>query len=119
MPVARTNPLSEVKAALELYQKKEGRRITLELALLGGLNTRPKDVEELARFAVGLDVIVNLIPWNPVEGMVFEGRPLREPEEEEIAAFTALLDKRGIPYTRRRRKGRSIGGACGQLGATD
>jgi 23S rRNA (adenine2503-C2)-methyltransferase len=119
MPVTRTNPLSEVKAALETYQKKEGRRITLELALLGGINTRTKDVEELARFARGLDVIVNLIPWNPVEGMSFEGRPLREPAREEIAAFTALLDKRGIAYTRRRRKGRGIGGACGQLGAME
>ncbi|MDR0709489.1 MAG: 23S rRNA (adenine(2503)-C(2))-methyltransferase RlmN [Spirochaetaceae bacterium] len=119
MPVTRTNPLSEVKAALEVYQKKEGRRITLELALLGGINTRLKDATELARFVRGLDVIVNLIPWNPVEGMFFEGRPLREPEGREIAAFTALLDKQGIAYTRRRRKGRNIGGACGQLGATE
>ncbi|MDR0720143.1 MAG: 23S rRNA (adenine(2503)-C(2))-methyltransferase RlmN [Treponema sp.] len=119
MPVTRTNPLEEVTAALEIYQKKENRRVTLEMVLLGGVNTRQKDVEALERFADGLDVIVNLIPWNSVEGMSFEGRALREPEKGEFAFFTGLLEKRGIPYTRRRRKGRGVGGACGQLGATD
>ena len=119
MPVTRTNPLKEVKAALEKYQKSENRRVTLEMVLLGGVNTRQKDVEELERFAGGLDVIVNLIPWNPVEGMFFEGRALREPGERELAAFTGLLEKRGIAYTCRRRKGRGICGACGQLGAAD
>ncbi|MDR1353221.1 MAG: 23S rRNA (adenine(2503)-C(2))-methyltransferase RlmN [Treponema sp.] len=119
MPVTRTNPLREVKAALEEYQKTENRRITLELVLLGGINTRRKDAEELGRFAGGLDVIVNLIPWNRVEGMSFEGRALQEPESGELAAFTEMLEKQGIAYTRRRRKGRGIGGACGQLGVTD
>jgi 23S rRNA (adenine2503-C2)-methyltransferase len=89
------------------------------MVLLGGVNTRQKDVEALERFADGLDVIVNLIPWNPVEGMSFEGRTLREPEKGELAFFTGLLENRGIPYTRRRRKGRGVGGACGQLGVTD
>ncbi|MDR1411330.1 MAG: 23S rRNA (adenine(2503)-C(2))-methyltransferase RlmN [Spirochaetaceae bacterium] len=119
MPVTRTNPLKELKAALKEYQKTENRRITLEMVLLGGINTRQKDIEELGRFAEGLDVIVNLIPWNPVEGMFFEGRALREPESGELAAFTELLEKQGIAYTRRRRKGRGVGGACGQLGAAD
>ncbi|MDR2053671.1 MAG: 23S rRNA (adenine(2503)-C(2))-methyltransferase RlmN [Treponema sp.] len=119
MPVTRTNPLKEVKAALAKYQKNENRRVTLEMVLLGGINTRQKDIEELERFADGLDVIVNLIPWNPVEGMFFEGRALREPERGELAAFTALLEKRGIAYTCRRRKGRGVCGACGQLGAAD
>ncbi|MDR2784851.1 MAG: radical SAM protein, partial [Treponema sp.] len=116
MPVTRTNPLKEVKAALEMYQKNENRRITLEMVLLGGINTRQKDIEELERFADGLDVIVNLIPWNPVEGMFFEDRALREPEKGELAAFIALLEKRRIAYTCRRRKGRGVCGACGQLG---
>jgi 23S rRNA (adenine2503-C2)-methyltransferase len=119
MPVTRTNPLKEVKAALAKYQKNENRRVTLEMVLLGGINTRPKDVEELEHFADGLDVIVNLIPWNPVEGMFFEGRALREPEKGELAAFIALLEKRRIAYTCRRRKGRGVGGACGQLGVTN
>ncbi|GHV89007.1 putative dual-specificity RNA methyltransferase RlmN [Spirochaetia bacterium] len=116
MPVTKSNPLPEVKAALQHYQQCEGRRITLEMVLLGGLNTRREDVDALQAFIRGLDAVINLIPWNPVEGMSFAGRPLREPEPGELAAFMAELEQRGIAFTRRYRKGRTIGGACGQLG---
>jgi 23S rRNA (adenine2503-C2)-methyltransferase len=116
MPVTRENPLSQVKEALRYYQGKRDRRITLEAVLLGGLNTRREDAAALAAFARGLDAVVNLIPWNPVEGLCFRGQPLREPGEGELAAFEGELQKRGLKVTRRRRKGREVGGACGQLG---
>jgi 23S rRNA (adenine2503-C2)-methyltransferase len=112
----RSSPLPALKEALRYYQKKHPRRITLEAVLLGGLNTRREDAETLGSFAQGLNVVVNLIPWNPVEGMVFEGRPLREPGGRELAQFTARLEERGLKVTRRYRKGRGISGACGQLG---
>jgi 23S rRNA (adenine2503-C2)-methyltransferase len=116
MPVSRTNPLHALREALGRYQRKWGHRITLEAVLLGGLNTRPRDAEALASFARGLDTVINLIPWNPVEGLLFEGRPLREPAAGETRAFAAALEKRGLKVTRRFRKGRRISGACGQLG---
>lgn len=119
MPAAAANPLSAVKEALRLYQTRTGQRITLETVLLGGVNTRPKDAEALAEFASGIKVVVNLIPWNPVEGMSFEGRPLREPDAGETARMSSRLEKLGLKVTRRYRKGRSIGGACGQLGTPD
>ncbi|MDR0388315.1 MAG: 23S rRNA (adenine(2503)-C(2))-methyltransferase RlmN [Treponema sp.] len=116
MPVTAANPLPAVKEALRRYQERAGRRVTLEMVLLGGINTRPQDAEALAEFARGLDAAVNLIPWNPVEGMRFEGRPLREPDAGEIARLRSRLEKLGLTVTRRFRKGRAIGGACGQLG---
>ncbi|MDR3168125.1 MAG: 23S rRNA (adenine(2503)-C(2))-methyltransferase RlmN [Treponema sp.] len=115
MPITKTNPLPQVKEALRYYQKKQGRRITLETVLLGGINTRRQDAEALAAFAEGLEVVVNLIPWNPVEGPEFEGRPLREPGEGETEEFAAALVRRGLKITRRMGKGRNIAGACGQL----
>jgi 23S rRNA (adenine2503-C2)-methyltransferase len=118
MPVTAANPLSVVKEALRLYQEQTGQRVTLEAVLLGGVNTRPKDAEALAEFARGLDVVVNLIPWNPVEGMLFEGRPLREPDAGEAVRLGSRLEKLGLKVTRRYRKGRRIGGACGQLGTS-
>jgi 23S rRNA (adenine2503-C2)-methyltransferase len=117
MPVSKTNPLGEVKEALKYYQGKEGRRITLEMVLLRGLNTREEDAAALKEFLRGLDAMVNLIPWNPVEGMSLEGERLAEPDAAELLRFEAELARRGIAFTRRRRRGRSIGGACGQLGA--
>jgi 23S rRNA (adenine2503-C2)-methyltransferase len=116
MPIARANPLPALKEALLRYQEKLGRRITLEAVLLGGVNTRDEDIAGIASFARGLDAAVNLIPWNPVEGMSFRGRPLREPTGAEIARFSRGLARSGLTVTRRYRKGRSVSAACGQLG---
>jgi 23S rRNA (adenine2503-C2)-methyltransferase len=117
MPIARTNPLPALKEALQWYQKQRGRRITLEAVLLRGINTRNEDIEAMLNFTHGLDAAVNLIPWNPVEGMTFRGQPLREPNAAEITRFSRELTRRGITVTKRFRKGRSVSGACGQLGA--
>jgi 23S rRNA (adenine2503-C2)-methyltransferase len=117
MPISRQNPLPALKEALLRYQKKQARRITVEAVLLGGINTRREDAEAMALFCAGLDVVVNLIPWNPVEGMSFRGLPLREPEEGEVARFRDRLRGAGLKVTRRFRKGRGVSGACGQLGA--
>ncbi|GHV37664.1 putative dual-specificity RNA methyltransferase RlmN [Spirochaetia bacterium] len=116
MPLAASNPLPQLKAALGYYQQKSGQRITLEAVLLGGLNTGREDAAAMAGFAKGLDAVINLIPWNPVEGLQFEGAPLREPSRAELEGFAALLEKSGLKVTRRYRKGRGVAGACGQLG---
>jgi 23S rRNA (adenine2503-C2)-methyltransferase len=116
MPVTLTNPLPRLKEALSYYQQKTGRRLTLEVVLLKGLNTRRRDMDALAEFAEGLDVVVNLIPWNPVEGPEFEGRPLGRPTAREIEEFSEGVTKRGLRTTQRRGKGLGVSGACGQLG---
>ncbi|MDR3338439.1 MAG: 23S rRNA (adenine(2503)-C(2))-methyltransferase RlmN [Treponema sp.] len=117
MPAAASHPLARVKDALLAYQEKTGLRITLEVVLLGGINTRTEDVKALKKFIDRLDGVVNLIPWNPVEGLTFEGKPLRECGGQELSRFTGQLEKERIKYTLRYRKGKTIGGACGQLGA--
>ena len=116
MPITAGNPLGKVKEALRHFQEAGGGRITLEAVLLGGINTRGEDAAALAQFARGLDAAVNLIPWNPVKGLLFEGKPLREPSPEETQAFTRRLEALGLNVTRRYRRGRGVMGACGQLG---
>ncbi|GHV52616.1 putative dual-specificity RNA methyltransferase RlmN [Spirochaetia bacterium] len=116
MPIGETNPLPLLKKALTAYQQKSGQRITLEAVLLGGVNTTPADAAAMIDFARSLDAVINLIPWNPVEGMIFEGKPLREPSRAEAETFASLLEKGGLKVTRRYRKGRGVAGACGQLG---
>ncbi|MDR1278696.1 MAG: 23S rRNA (adenine(2503)-C(2))-methyltransferase RlmN [Treponema sp.] len=116
MPIGRTNPLPALKEALGYFQQKGGGRLTLEAVLLAGINTRREDAAALIAFAKGLDTVVNLIPWNPIEGMEFEGKALKEPSKQEVAEFTRLLEQGGLKVIRRFRRGRSIRGACGQLG---
>ena len=119
MPIAAANPLQKVKEALTLYQRKGGGRVTLEVPLLGGINTREEDAEYAAEFAKGLDTVVNIIPWNPAAGLEFEGSPLSEPEKKETENFIRSLESRGLKVTTRLRKGRRVMGACGQLGVTE
>jgi 23S rRNA (adenine2503-C2)-methyltransferase len=116
MPIAAANPLEKVKQALAAFQNKSGGRITLELPLLGGINTRAKDTLSVTRFAKGMDTIINIIPWNPAAGLEFQSKPLREPDKKELEDFVKLLEKQGLKVTMRRHKGRGVMGACGQLG---
>jgi 23S rRNA (adenine2503-C2)-methyltransferase len=116
MPITTGQPLGKVKEALRRFQECGGGRITLEAVLLGGINTRGEDAAAMAQFARGLDAAINLIPWNPVKGLEFEGKPLREPAAAEIEAFTRRLEALGLNVTRRYRRGRGVMGACGQLG---
>jgi 23S rRNA (adenine2503-C2)-methyltransferase len=115
MPLTASHPLSKVKKALMAFQASGGGRVTLEAVLLGGINTRAEDAASIAQFARGLDAAVNLIPWNPVKGLDFEGKALQEPSAAEIKAFTQRLKTLGLNVTRRYRRGREVAGACGQL----
>jgi 23S rRNA (adenine2503-C2)-methyltransferase len=116
MPITAAHGLGPVKKALGYFQQQGGGRITLEIVLLGGINSSENDALGVAQFADGLDTVINLIPWNPVKGLMFEGKPLREPSPAEAAAFARRLEALGLRVTRRFRRGRGVMGACGQLG---
>ena len=116
MPITKSNPLEKVKENLLLFQKKSGGRLTLEAPLLGQVNTRDIDAKSIADFAKGLDTIVNIIPWNPVAGFEFEGKALCDPDKRETEDFIRKLESYGLKVTMRLHKGRTVMGACGQLG---
>ena len=118
MPACQNQPLAKIKKVLVDFQKAGGGRVTLEIVLLGGVNTRQEDALSIAGFAKGLDTVINLIPWNPAEGLYFDFKPLCEPEKKEIEHFARHLEKLGLKITKRRSKGRGIMGACGQLGGS-
>ncbi len=113
MPICRTNPLPDLREAIKHYAEKTGKRVTLEAALLSGVNTGDESARNMISFARGIDVHVNLIPWNPVGGL-----PFKEPTSAECKHFVEKLEKAGVNVTLRTRRGREIGGACGQLGKT-
>ena len=119
MPITKNNPLDKVHEALKLFQDNNGGRVTLEIPLLGGINTRREDASSIAEFAKGLETVVNIIPWNPIPGFEFEGKLLREPAKKEIADFVSMLESYGLKVTMRLHKGKRIMGACGQLGSTN
>ena len=115
MPVSRAeeNSLEKLREAINYYAEKTGKRVTLEAALMHNKNTDEISAENMIKFAKNENVNVNLIPWNPVKTLPFE-----EPSKKEVTAFVNKLEKAGINVTLRTRRGREIGGACGQLGRT-
>lgn len=111
MPVSKGNPLPELKKAIKFYSEKTGKRITLEAALLSGQNTGLENAKRMAEFAAGLDAYINLIPWNPVQGLQF-----KTPSRKECEEFVKILQNANLKVNLRTRRGVKIGGACGQLG---
>ncbi|MCR4741545.1 MAG: 23S rRNA (adenine(2503)-C(2))-methyltransferase RlmN [Treponema sp.] len=114
MPVNRGNPLSDLRKAIDYYAEKSGKRVTLEAALLHDKNTDKVSAQNMINFAKGLDVNINLIPWNPVSIL-----PFQEPSQNEVKSFVYLLERAGLNVTLRKKRGRKIGGACGQLGKAE
>ena len=86
MKVNHSFPLSELKKALISFQRHQEKRITLEYCLLSGVNTTKESAEALGKFTRGLECLVNLIPWNPIDELEF-----KTPSEREIQSFTKEL----------------------------
>jgi 23S rRNA (adenine2503-C2)-methyltransferase len=110
MPVNKKYPLRELAAACDDYQKLKGRMITLEYILIAGVNDALAQTHPLAALAKRFYAKVNLIPYNPVEGL-----PWQRPSEEVCNGFLAALEKQDVTATLRLEKGRDIDAACGQL----
>ncbi|MGP1601686.1 23S rRNA (adenine(2503)-C(2))-methyltransferase RlmN [Treponema sp.] len=113
MPVAKSQSLNKLKEAIRYYSEKTGHRCTLEAALMKDVNTGKKSAQNLIAFASRLPVLINLIPWNPVEGLPYEA-----PSKKEVDFFCKALENGGLNVTVRTKRGSSVAGACGQLGKT-
>ena len=110
IPYARKYELEEILLAMDAYAEATKRDITYEYTLLKGINDGEEHAEELAALLRGKQCTVNLIPYNPVEGL-----RLDRPERGVIEAFRAILEEAKINTTWRYTKGKDIAAACGQL----
>jgi 23S rRNA (adenine2503-C2)-methyltransferase len=114
MPVNRKYPLEALLDACRRFPTRQGRRVTFEYVLLKGVNDSLEDAARLARLLSGMQVKVNLIPYNENPGLPFESAPA-----ERVAAFHAALLDRHIAVITRKNRGRDIAAACGQLAAPE
>ena len=112
MPVNRAvaTDLTALKEAIEHYTRATGRRITYEYCMFRGFNDTAEDARHLADVVAWAPSKVNLIMYNPVEGLGFEPTP-----EAHLNAFIRILVHRGVTVTVRRSRGQDIDAACGQL----
>lgn len=110
MPVNDKFPLGAVFSALKYWQKKTGVRLTIEYVLLKNQNDMPECAYEMVTLFQDLQVYVNLIPYNSVEGARFS-----RPSASRIKPFMDVLKKLGVECEVRKEHGTDIDAACGQL----
>ena len=110
MPIAHKYSIEELLKACKYYYETNGRRLTFEYSLAGGVNDSPEDARALAHLLKGFMWHVNLIPINPVEE-----REYVQSDRKSIVNFKNNLEKYGGNVTIRREMGSDIDGACGQL----
>jgi 23S rRNA (adenine2503-C2)-methyltransferase len=110
IPYARKYALEDILSSMLYFAHQTKRDITYEYTLISGINDSLEHALELAKLVKHHPCSVNLIPYNPVEGL-----KLKRPEKEVIEAFREILGKNKIPVTWRYTKGKDIAAACGQL----
>lgn len=117
VPINTRFSVAETVDAAYEYFTKTHRRVSIEYAMMRGINDQAHRADLLA------DVLnerghgwvhVNLIPLNPIEGSKWTAS---DPADER--EFVRRLEAKGVPTTVRDTRGREIDGACGQLAAKE
>lgn len=110
VPVNKNVGISKLLSAADDYFETSGRKLTFEYVMLAGINDQPEHAEQLAELLAGKTAILNVIPYNPVEGL-----PYKTPSSNSIGRFRRILENAGIVIMFRQKKGDEINAACGQL----
>ncbi|MFK7958950.1 MAG: 23S rRNA (adenine(2503)-C(2))-methyltransferase RlmN [Phycisphaerales bacterium] len=111
MPINRGTPLDELMDAMRHWVTNVGARILVEYVLIPGVNAELEHADELVAQLGDLPATINIIPYNPRRDS-----PWPAPTEPQVVAFVDRIAARGRLVKRRRTMGRSVMGACGQLG---
>lgn len=113
VPLNRKYSIEELLQACADYPgSSNSRRITFEYVMLKDKNDSDEDARELVNLLRQYDLPakVNLIPFNPWPGSVYECST-----PERIKAFSKIVFDAGISAPVRTPRGRDIMAACGQL----
>lgn len=102
----------ELVEAGEAYARATGYPIQYQWTLLDGVNDGDDEIEGIVRLLSGKYAILNMIPFNTVEGM-----PWVRPSWEKAADIARRLHRRGILTKLRQSAGQDVDGGCGQLRA--
>ena len=107
----RFDPQDLVEAG-ERYARATGYPIQYQWTLIEGVNDGDDEVEGIARLLKGRYAVMNMIPFNAVDGLDY-----RRPSWERAAAIARSLHRRGVLTKLRQSAGQDVEGGCGQLRA--
>jgi 23S rRNA (adenine2503-C2)-methyltransferase len=107
----RMTPEALVEAA-DAYARATGYPIQYQWTLLEGVNDGEDELEGIVRLLAGRYGVLNMIPFNRVDGIDF-----RRPSWERAAEIARTLHRRGVLTKLRQSAGQDVEGGCGQLRA--
>lgn len=111
MPINEQNNLESLMEALEYFHHKNFRsKISYEYITFQNFNDSLADAKALLRLCSRFPVRVNIIEYNPIEGVEYH-----KSDEDQINRFARYLIDNGVMVTVRRSRGKDIDAACGQL----
>jgi len=110
MPINEQNNLSVLMDSLQYFYQKTRNRISYEYIAFQDFNDSLEDAKNLLRLCKRFPVKVNIIEYNPIDGV-----PFLKSTEHRIDDFAAYLRQNDVMVTVRRSRGKDIDAACGQL----
>ena len=110
IPINQRYPLAEVLKYLDLIPLKRKQYIIYEYLLIKNYNDTDIDAHATGELLKGKQAIINLIPFNPFPGSLYE-----RPESSKVEQFQKILGLYQLPALIRGTKGDDILAACGQL----
>jgi len=111
IPLAKKYPLDALRKALVEVNRLQRSTVMIEYLMLAGVNDSADDAHELIAWLEGLNVYVNLIPYNPID----DAPQLTATAREQRDKFARFLKQAGLKTTIRYSLGKDIAAACGQL----
>ena len=111
VPLNKKYPIKQLLQACRDYPGvSNARRITFEYVMLKGVNDSPAEAKALVRLLKGIPAKINLIPFNPWPGTIYECS-----DWDAIERFSDIVFDAGYASPVRTPRGRDILAACGQL----
>lgn len=111
VPLNKKYDLAQLMAEVRAYPGlSNARRVTFEYVMLKGVNDTPDDARALVKLINGIPAKINLIPYNPWPGGLYECS-----DWAAIERFAAIVNRAGYASPIRTPRGRDILAACGQL----
>jgi 23S rRNA (adenine2503-C2)-methyltransferase len=111
IPLAVKYPLDDLRAAVAAANRIQRLSLMIEYLMLAGVNDSAGDACALVAWLTGLNVHVNLIPYNPIDA----APQFASTDRAGRDAFAAILKAAGVPTTIRYSLGADVAAACGQL----
>lgn len=111
IPLAKRYSLDGLKRAIRQINSLQSKPMMIEYLMLAGMNDSFDEARELIEWLIGMNVHVNLIPYNAID----DAPHLVGTERSKREAFAGVLKQAGITTTIRYSLGADIAAACGQL----